>query len=181
MENKNKQNIIIAVILGFILGFGSAWVWTTGRVDFGGFRGADVTDESLDDLEEEIIDDTTTPTSDEYVPPVISGDDKSGRLSVSDQKAGVVVFVDKVVISVPAWVVIYEDVNGEPSNILGAHIFDPGTQSGEVELLRGTSVGGLYYAIIHDDDGDRQFDYANDLVERDETTGMLVQKTFKAL
>ncbi len=98
---------------------------------------------------------------------------------VADQEPGIVVAVGKIVLASPGWVVIREDRGGEPGNILGARRFDAGEGRGEVELLRGTVEGGIYYAILHGDDGDRSFDYTADLPLRDQQ-GNVISMKFRA-
>jgi hypothetical protein len=88
---------------------------------------------------------------------------------VQDQAPGDRVFVSSVVFAASGWVVIHEGQNGVPGNILGAARFDTGGHTGEVELLRGTVDGGVYYAMLHTDNGDRTFDLKNDTPIRDDT------------
>src|SRR3990167_6515166 len=68
--------------------------------------------------------------------------------------------------------------NGVPGNILGAQLFDSVSNSGIVELLRGTEEGKIYYAIIRQDDGDRAFDLTKDILMTD-TDGIFVSTEFK--
>ncbi|MBI2096779.1 MAG: hypothetical protein HYT40_01310 [Candidatus Sungbacteria bacterium] len=87
----------------------------------------------------------------------------SNAIAVENQKAGDRVEVSGVTFGADGgWVAIHEDREGKPGNILGARIFPGGeTRNGFVELLRPT-VNGVYYAMLHRDDGDRQFDYLKD-------------------
>lgn len=79
-------------------------------------------------------------------------------LAVDDQPAGLNVAVKKINLPKSAWLAIREDNGkGEPGNILGAQLFDPGMISGKVELLRNTEEGKIYYAAIFSDNGDRAF------------------------
>lgn len=60
------------------------------------------------------------------------------------------------------WVAIHEDRDGKPGNVLGAQFYAAGeTKGGLVDLLRPT-VKGTYYAMLHHDDGDHQFDFTKD-------------------
>lgn len=99
-------------------------------------------------------------------------------LSVSAQKAGESVVLDSVELTEVGWVVIHEDRGGAPGNALGAARFEAGVHTGvAVPLLRATVPGGLYYAIIHSDDGDRIFDIKKDLPLAD-SAGAAVRATF---
>ena len=97
---------------------------------------------------------------------------------VEDQAPG-----NQVVISTAAleegggWVAIHEDRDGKPGNILGAQFFPAGeTRNGFVDLLRPT-VKGVYYAMLHRDDGDHQFDLSKDAPITD-TTGSVIMMRF---
>ncbi len=69
-----------------------------------------------------------------------------------------------VAFAVDGWVAIHEESDGKPGRILGARRFGIGiNQSGSVELLRPTQEGKVYFAMLHADDGDRQFDHTKDL------------------
>lgn len=98
-------------------------------------------------------------------------------VSVEDQKPGNNVLIQSLSLAVTGWVVIHDDNNGKPGHILGAHRFNVGTYAGQnVELLKGTEEGKVYYAMLHADDGDRQFDYRVDLPLKDETGNMVMMR-----
>lgn len=80
----------------------------------------------------------------------------------SPQAAGNSVAVAKAVVSVPTWIVVYEDNNGKAGNALGAALFFPESQSGTVELLRGTTPGKSYLVAEQVDNGDRRFSLKDD-------------------
>ena len=89
---------------------------------------------------------------------------------VEDQKPGSKVTIQSVTLGVNGWVVIHDDANGKPGHILGARRLNAGTYTGQsVELLKETAEGKVYYAMLHADDGDKQFDYRVDLPIKDET------------
>ena len=88
----------------------------------------------------------------------------STKVVVSDQTAGTLVAIGAVDMSVNGWVVVHEDRDGAPGNILGAQRFDAGSYTGgQVELLRATVAGGKYYVMLHQDNGDKMFDHILDL------------------
>lgn len=83
-------------------------------------------------------------------------------LAVPDQAAGDAVHIASAKLKDSAWVAIHEDKNGKPGNILGALLLPAGlSEDATVELLRPT-VAGVYYAMLHQNNGDRQFDYDTD-------------------
>jgi cbb3-type cytochrome oxidase subunit 3 len=107
---------------------------------------------------------------------VVSGNNK---VSVKDQPAGSVVEVEGLELSVVAWVAVHEERNGGLGNILGARRFEPGIHLGEVELLRNTTAGGVYHAVLYKDNGDRQFDKATDQLMKNDS-GVVIESVFKA-
>lgn len=102
-------------------------------------------------------------------------------LVVSNQPAGDKVIVSMVSVAANGWVTVREtDANGALGNILGARRFNAGKYFGEtVELLRGTIEDKVYAAVLHADDGDREFDYAREVAVKDKN-GNLVSGTFTA-
>lgn len=85
-------------------------------------------------------------------------------IAVDDQDAGSTATVRSATLSEEGWVVIHEDWNGKPGNILGARRLLAGThQAVVVELLRSTEGGKVYYAMLHRDDGDKAFAHTRDL------------------
>ncbi len=103
----------------------------------------------------------------------------TNAVAVDDQKAGDRVEVTMITLSKSGWVAIHEDINGTPGRILGARRYDPGIYLGEVDLLRPTIAGQTYHAILHLDDGDKQFDLTKDLPIKGED-GKIVEVSFKA-
>jgi hypothetical protein len=79
-------------------------------------------------------------------------------VSVADQAAGMQVRVKSVSLPQMGWVAI-RDSSGR---VLGAGLFAAGTNSGAVPLLRGTTAGERYQALLYIDDGDKQFDLHKD-------------------
>ncbi|HEV8677633.1 MAG TPA: hypothetical protein VN701_02275, partial [Candidatus Paceibacterota bacterium] len=86
----------------------------------------------------------------------------SNTLSVLSQAAGLEVSVTSVSVSVPTWVVVFENLGGKPGNALGAKMFFPGDTSGTVDLLRGTTAGQSYFVGEYVDNGDHQFSKQKD-------------------
>ena len=80
-------------------------------------------------------------------------------LSVADQPAGSFVVVSSVTLPQDGWVAI-RDGSGRT---LGAGWFAAGTHSAvQVPLLRNTTSGDTYQALIYSDNGDKVFDLKTD-------------------
>lgn len=89
-------------------------------------------------------------------------------LNISDQESGNSVYISEILLDESRWVVIHEDLEGELGNILGATLFNPEKNEGEVELLRETEKGKTYQAVLYslgerEKDKDRVFDTERDL------------------
>ncbi len=78
-----------------------------------------------------------------------------GALVVEDQVAGERVVIKAMEMSSTGWIAIKEVASGR---ILGAGWFPAGATSGSVPLLRATSAGQNYEAVVYVDDGNKVFD-----------------------
>lgn len=111
---------------------------------------------------------------------VSTGNADTNSVSVSNQSAGSMVALGNVSMTQNGWVVVHEaDASGNPGWILGAQRFDAGTYtSGQVELLRGTVSSKTYFVMIHNDNGDKMFDFHTDTPVT--TDGTAVMTSFVA-
>lgn len=83
-------------------------------------------------------------------------------LSVKDQLADDYVSFYDVNFEDDTWVAVYEDKNGEPSNLIGTGLFFGGTAEGVSPLVRPTIAGSKYYVTLIKDNGDRVFNLLED-------------------
>ena len=171
----SNQKMLVSFVLGLVIGGGGAWLWLERDLD--GALTADPEQSTTTASGTEIA------LSNTGVGMVIDSMPASGpaNITADDQPAGILVTVKSFTLPEVGWVVIHEERNGVLSNFIpGARRFDAGAGSGVVELVRGTVAGESYYAVLHGDDGDRQFDYQKDLPLVDQDGNMLAAK-FKAL
>jgi hypothetical protein len=131
ITTKEYIRLVSALIIGIVIGFAIHWFLTRTTA------------------EAPVI--TTSDESMAMNQSAISGDN---GLVVKDQAPGSKVMVDSVKLKSPGWVAIHDNVKGQPGRILGAVLFDKGSATGTVELLRGTVAGKTYFAVLHHDDGD---------------------------
>lgn len=169
-KNPGKVNtrIIVAVVIGFVVGFGSAWLWLNRPTSSSGLVGG--TERQAAD-EERKKNEESEDSKGVFV--------EENLVLVKDQSAGNEVFISRVELKTPGWVAIHEDISGEPGRILGAARFDSGVYQGTVELLRNTESGSIYYASLRGDNGDKEFDIKTDLALTDEL-GEVVFMQFEA-
>ena len=101
------------------------------------------------------------------------------RVVMSDQYPGNVVFLSSVQLANGGWVVVHADKNGQPGEVIGSAYFEKGINPGKITLTKPTVEGGIYYAMLHSDDGDKKFDLAKDLPIKD-SKGNIIMKLFRA-
>jgi len=107
--------------------------------------------------------DATEPTT---VTPVVGS--MEGLTVPSPQDAGMEVLVEVESVPAPTWIVVYENNNGKPGNVLGAAFFTQTISSDSISLLRGTQPGRTYFVGKTHDDGDRKYALDVDPVVRDD-------------
>ncbi len=97
---------------------------------------------------------------------------------VEDQAPAINVRITKLTLSEDGWVVIHDEREEKPGIIIAAARFDAGTyENRDVDLLgKTTEEGKTYFAMLHRDDGDRQFDYTNDLPIKDSSGNVVAMK-----
>lgn len=155
-QKNNKVRLYLTVVLCFVAGLGLAWLLFSA----GGER-------------------VKTETENKDKISTVAG---VSSVQVEDQVFGPQAMVKSVKFETRAgWVAIHEDREGKPGNILGAAWLPVGEHQGtKVDLLRPMEAGKTYYAMLHDDDGDKQFNYKNDL-SLPSATGEPIMMAFRAL
>ena len=158
--------LIIVFVIAFLLGYGTS---------------ARIINRSMSGPTEQKTTEMTTPDAPET-------DDASAVSALAQISAGVGIGIstvsadnqaagNMVSLTVKAekdtWVAIHEDKGDKPGNILGAQLFAKGTHQGNVDLLRPTTAGMKYYAMLHADNGDKKFDHAVDMPLMASTGGVI--------
>jgi len=156
MENEGGSisSYIIVAIIAFVLGFGSGYLWASK------IASAVLVNNATGDTIGRV-----TPVTGDTTSGVITPIGPTGAmiarnaLIVRDQLAGINVKISQMSLEQVSWVVVREDDGtGAPGRILGAQLFDTSATNGVVKLLRGTTIGKTYYAMIYNDNGDHVFD-----------------------
>lgn len=106
--------------------------------------------------------------------------DQNDYVKATDQTAGIEVKLDYVLIHKPGFVVIHEDKDGQPGGFVAAGSLLNVGEMREAFVKTKTQAGKTYWAVLHSDNGDRNFDAKNDLPIRD-SNGATVMAKFKAL
>lgn len=170
--------VVISLIIGFVLGYGTSWLWNR-------HRSADLLEN-----EAEMAENSEASTSPLVLAPATSAPNtisgtisttSAGSITVANQPAGSQVFVSKAVFGDNGgWVSVQDDTNGVPGKILGAALFPAGSTAGEVPLLRATISGHTYFAVMRDNVGEYHlFNMQTDLPLTD-SSGATVMAVFSA-
>ncbi len=101
------------------------------------------------------------------------------RVVMSDQYPGNVVYLSSVQLAKPGWVAVHKDNNGQPGAVIGSAYFGTGINPGKITLSQPTVEGGVYYAMLHTDDGDKLFSETKDAPLKD-SRGNVIMKIFRA-
>lgn len=89
-----------------------------------------------------------------------------GVLAVTDSTAGDTVgIMVSVYPSDEGWIVVRDEADGVPGNVLGAarYAVSEGLTPSLVTLLRATQAGGTYRVMFYSESGDRSFSMTDDL------------------
>lgn len=156
--------LVLIALVAFTVGLGVSW-YVFGR---------DVINNETPE-----ISDTTTST---YIKtnsgnPISAITSSGGNtIIVNNQSAGDSVVVQSVSFENSGWIAIHEERDSGIGNTLGAGWFPAGTSSGTIELLRSTVLGGTYYAVLHNDDGDKLYNYKIDTPLTDSNGNVIMVK-----
>lgn len=126
---------------------------------------------------------TDSPTDTATTTDATTALDQEVALEVKDQFGTTTAVISRVYTDTPSWVVVREDINGNPGNILGASWVPAGeTLNLTVELLRAATEGNTYHALVHTDDGNggADFDLKTDLPLTD-ANGDNIMKSYKVI
>ncbi|MEK7641552.1 MAG: hypothetical protein AAB365_00995 [Patescibacteria group bacterium] len=123
--------------------------------------------------------DTTNPDGNTPVDTSGGAATEVNRIVMSDQYPGNVVYLSSVQLANGGWVAVHADKNGQPGDVIGSMYFEKGINPGKITLTKSTVEGGIYYAMLHADDGDKVFDATKDLPIKD-SRGNVIMKLFRA-
>ncbi len=178
MDKKSLQFLIIGLVVGFIVGalaVDMGFILSSARVDNEDDTATSTVEKGIQDVDGATVDAVQDARTTSGV--VLSG---KNTVDVENQSAGNIVTISSVELNQMGWVVVHEDIGGNPGNVLGAALVFAGEHRVvPVELLRKTEKGRTYYAMLHTDDGDKVFDFKKDRPIAD-STGTNIQVPFVA-
>jgi len=164
MDDKSspgKNKLVITAISAFVLGFALSWV-LVGRVKM---------EQSVGEADKQ------NEQASVSNPLVLAGEN---AVAVDTQPPAQSVRVSLVVLGKDGWVAIHENDSGQArKTAFGAQWLPSGThRDTTVELLRPTVEGKSYFAVIHDDNGDKKYS-SNDDIPRKDSLGNAIMMEFR--
>ena len=163
-QQQDGQKTIVAFVVGLLIGGMLVWAFSGSPSDAPKSTGA-----TTDETEEVTTTDDTTEEVDETVetttetPKLSVGD---GRIIVNDQPASDTIALSSATYPVSeGWVGVREFNNETLGYILGVVRFSEsqGLVPSEIVLQRATTPGKEYAVVVYTEDGDREFNLANDV------------------
>lgn len=181
-EDKQKHKLVTTAVIAFVLGFAVCYFTMSNRAveqDQEPTGPSDeITQEEQKETQEE-VEEVGEETGEQEQPSPVSEQILTDKtvVVVGNQTTGKKVNVTKVTMEKDGWIVIHDDRDGQPGIILGAYRFSKGTFNDiEMPLLVAMEEDKDYWAVIHNDNGDRQFDYKVDLSAKDADGNMIMTK-----
>lgn len=168
-EKQEGQKTVVAFVAGLLIGGLLVWVFsdkpaTDLEVTMGDDTSTtEVTTDKANGEDKETVNEVTNDKGGSSVSTLEIGD---GELEVADQAAGNSVTLDSATFpTAEGWVAVRSYPNGQLGSILGAARYsqEQGLVPEAVPLLAPTTAGRTYAVVFFSEDGDREFNLANDV------------------
>ncbi len=163
-EKQERQKTVVSFVVGLLIG--GLLVWA-----FSGPSDEPKQDKNSETPTEEVADDakdaetekiTTTQTEEAEKATLPVGD---GKIVVAKQAASTIVKLDSATYPVPeGWVGVRDYTDGKLGGLLGVVRFseEQGLIPSDIILQRATIAGNEYAVVVYSENGDRQFNLAED-------------------
>ena len=159
-EKQEGQKTVVAFVAGLLIGGLLVWVFSSSEV---AQAPAEVTDDTPSVVTTGDSDPIPSSVDDESEAPTLQIGD--GSIEVANQPAGSNVILISAVFPTPeGWIAVRSYPNGQLGSILGAARYseEQSLVPESVPLLAPTTAGRSYAVVFFSEDGDREFNLAND-------------------
>ncbi len=165
VEKQESQKTVVAFITGLLIGGLLVWIFSSTPEEKVEVKDASTNTEQVgksDTNQNTGIKADETKTQPAETQKIEIGD---GSIKVLEQNAGASVILGAITLPTKSgWVVVRDDINGVPGNVLGAARYnaDEGLSPLQVELIRNTEVGKSYQIMFYTQEGNPGFALGED-------------------
>jgi hypothetical protein len=169
-EKQEGQKTVVSFVVGLLIGGLLVWAFsgpTNEMKDDESMKDDDSAEEAdVEEMDDVEVTDTTSDevVVEEVVKPTLSVGD--GKIVVKAQEASTAVTLDSATYPVSeGWVGVRDYQNGQLGALLGVVRFseEQGLVPSEIVLQRPTTAGQDYAVVVYKENGDRQFNLAEDV------------------
>ena len=168
VEKQESQKTVVAFITGLLIGGLLVWIFSSSPDEKVQPEEKKAETEQVEKKDAQTSSNSTNENSadgEEVKTEVSKMEIGDGNIAVAEQEAGAVVALGTLTFPTKSgWIVVRDDVNGTPGNVLGAARFnaDEGLSPTEIDLIRNIESGKSYQVMFYTQEGTTNFTLGED-------------------